>query len=134
MNKHTLFGATALQIAIGGGRIDIVKLLLCCDRFDAVNDAGQLDATALHDAAFHGHVEIAKLLLESERFTAVNAIANNGIPGRCTALHTAAYQGHFEIANLIATNSRFTAQNAKDIDGKTWHDIARATRKRIATK
>lgn len=91
----TVDSRTALQTAVEGGYIEIVKLLL-----DYGADVDDIDngRTALQTTAESGYTNIVKLLLDNG--TNVNNVGN----GR-TALQTAAGSGYIDIVNTLMTMS-----------------------------
>ncbi len=94
---------TALRIAAGGGRTEIVKMLL-----DAGADASK---DGLWSAAFGGHTATVKLLLE------------RGAQNKESTLLSAAYMGHVDVVRLLLNNG--TDVNVKNSQGKTALDLAR---------
>ncbi|MCK4823582.1 ankyrin repeat domain-containing protein, partial [bacterium] len=92
VNKRTPYGTTPLDRAIGGGFIDIVKLLI--DRGADVNAKDNWDWTPLHSAVY-GHKEVVELLIAK----GVDVNARDG--GGRTPLWYAKERGHAEIVEFL---------------------------------
>eukprot|EP00919_Chromeraceae_sp_WS-2016_P020884 GHVR01049562.1.p1 GENE.GHVR01049562.1~~GHVR01049562.1.p1 ORF type:complete len:536 (-),score=115.29 GHVR01049562.1:347-1954(-) len=97
-------GNTALQLACGGGRLEVVEELL---RHRANPLAvGLLDRTALHMACRNDHVDVATLLLDRTKID-INARDEDGN----TALHLGASKGYVDVCAL--TLERHADANAR---------------------
>jgi ankyrin repeat protein len=113
--------ATALEAAVGPGRLEVARLLL-----EGGADPSRLDSegnTPLMTAAGEGHLEVLRLLLE--RGAAVDAVHP---AGDTTAFHNACYSNHPQCAEALAragcdvglkTNSGWTGREIAETEGHT---------------
>jgi ankyrin repeat protein len=98
LNKQCLDdGTTALYMACQEGHLDVVKLLLGCQRHVDPNLASTLDgSTPLHVATQKGHLEIVELLLIH------GAQVNRRKHGEgATALYLASQSGNIEVIKTL---------------------------------
>lgn len=114
-------GRTALQAAVGGGHVDIVKLPV--SGHDAHVNAVASDFTALHEAARSGDVEIVQFLLDNGADSNVRT-SNDNISGSITndngcksPLVWVLDSGHIEV-------SRLPLESGTDVSGFVYssHD------------
>jgi ankyrin repeat protein len=94
VHSRTLWGDTALHLAVRSGESNMVTLLL--EAGADVNAKGDSGVTALHLAAFNGNMQIAEALLKAG--SEVNAV---GFRHNDTPLHVAALHGHANVVKLL---------------------------------
>ncbi len=102
-NVNDSYGSSALVLAAGQGRLDIVRYLL--DEHADVNARETHGNTALTEAAFFGHVPVIKELLL--RGADVNALTPNG-----TALDIAISRNNATVIDLL---NHYGAKRANEL-------------------
>jgi hypothetical protein len=110
-----VFQYTALYMAAGNGRLEVLRLLL--DAGADPSRGGSTDFTPLMIAAGKGNLEVLRLLLA--RGAAVDAV-RSGDGG--TAFHSACYNGHAECAEALARAG--CDVGLKDRSGRTGREHA----------
>ena len=120
VNAEDAYGRTPLEMAVRGGHVELVRLLLASGA--DVNLKGEI---SLHIAAEKGYKEIAGLLLDN------GAEVNARDGGGETPLHKAASYGPREVVSLLLANG--AEVNAKDLAGRApLHEAAMCKRIDIA--
>ena len=111
VNISAADGWTALHVAAGYGRVDIVQSLI--ERNADVNGTLSRGLTPIHQATRNGHGDVVRILLNA-RNTDVNTMDSDG----WTALHVAAYEGHDKVVQTLLKTKNIDV-NAVKKDGKT---------------
>lgn len=94
VNSRSLYGRTALHIAVTGGRSECAEVLLHANAdVDASTDAG---LTALHIASQRGHLEVVRLLLDWRAKVDLETKEDRNI-----ALHLAAANGQTDVVSIL---------------------------------
>jgi ankyrin repeat protein len=99
----------ALVLAVGAGRIDVVKFLL--------RNGGKIDGQLLFTAAGAGHVELVKLLLD--KGANIDAVATQF--SEHTALGHAAEQGKLEVVKLLLERGASIKKDIGVLCGPAFH-------------
>ncbi|KAL2860832.1 ankyrin repeat domain-containing protein [Aspergillus lucknowensis] len=147
------FGVTAIHLAIGEDREDLVRDLLECGRLDVNASCRFTGETALHTAAVHGNAGLVKLLLAQSGIdinrptrTGATPLMQTARP-RCmelllahpgievdrvddfgwSALGWAAYYGRLECAQVLLRHG--ARPDLVDLDGFTPRDRAEQAKK-----
>lgn len=101
-------GVTALLLAAGKGKVQIVELLMKLGA-NVTLQRGKYQMSALHCAAKGGHLAVIKVLLEADNSN-INALDGTG----CTALYWATRKGHVKIADLLLDQGADTEKTRAD--------------------
>jgi len=110
VNTKSDDGYTALMLAAGWGRSDLVKLLL--DRGSDVNAENSQGMTALMNCSLWGHKEVVSLLLD--RGADIHAQSKEG----WTAIRLASSKKHHEIVKFLRNHG------ARDVQTRPLSDIS----------
>ena len=108
-------GTTPLHLAIKGGYLDLVELLIDIEQVNIEAVDSEL-TTALHMASDKGYLQVVQALLE--RRPDVNSVDKSGR----TPLHYAVFEGHFDVVRFLASNK--ANPDAKDVWGHSPLDYA----------
>jgi len=109
-------GSAALHVAARFGAIDVLALLLGCERVDANTTTTASQETALHVVASLGFVDCATLLLGDAR---VDRRASDS-RGRM-ALHVAAECGSLGVLRALLADGAVTVNSRTDYGGTALH-------------
>ena len=114
INAKDIDGATLLQLAAFGGRLDIVKYFTEKGADVLIKD--NLGRAPLHGAAYRGGLDVVEYLVE--KGADLHVKDNEDI----TPLHIAAFNGKMEVVEYLVKKGADV--NAKDKGGKTPIDFA----------
>jgi ankyrin repeat protein len=108
-------GMTPLFMACQQGHLEVVKLLLACDKIDVNKTMLSVGFTPLFVVCQQGRLELIKLLLAHDGIDVNKAETSGGV----TPLYMACQQGHLEVVRQLLAHDGIDVNQAETNGGAT---------------